>query len=174
MARTSVKQDKHFYQIIREELNLSREKASELLETISEDKLEKMENGKCTPHPEDILIMADKYNEPNICNYYCSTQCPIGELYVPQIKIKELPTIILEMIASLNAMNNQKERLIEIAADGEIDAKELEDFIDIQEQLERISITVETLQLWSERMIATGKIDIESYNKCKEKRKASK
>ena len=46
---------------------------------------------------------------------------------------------------------------------------ELADFIYIQEALERISITVETLQLWSEKMLATGVIDIEQYNALKGK-----
>ena len=42
---------------------------------------------------------------------------------------------------------------------------EIEDFIIIQESLEKISITVETLQLWVEKMLATGKIDNELYQK---------
>ena len=58
------------------------------------------------------------------------------------------------MLASLNAMNKRKDRLIEITADGKISDDELEDFLYIQEELERISITVETLQLWAERVLA--------------------
>lgn len=170
MARTSTKENKNLYQLTRENLELTREKASELLESITEDRIVKIEGEKCLPHPDEVLIMADKYNEPNLCNYYCSQQCPIGEVYVPEIKIKELPAIVLEMIASLNSMSKQKDRLIEIAADGTIGNDELEDFIDIQEELERISITVETLQLWSEKMMATGAIDIEKYNEIKNKR----
>ena len=45
----------------------------------------------------------------------------------------------------------------------------MEDFIYIQEELEKISITVETLQLWSEQMLANGKIDIDRYNALKNK-----
>lgn len=70
------------------------------------------------PHPEEVLIMADKYKSPELCNYYCSNQCPIGQQYVPEIKMKELPQIILETVASLNKMNKKQERLIEITADG--------------------------------------------------------
>ena len=44
---------------------------------------------------------------------------------------------------------------------------EIEDFIFIQEELERISITVETLRLWSEKMIANGMIDEAEYMKYK-------
>ena len=92
------------------------------------------------PHPEEVLIMADKYKSPELCNYYCSNQCPIGQQYVPEIKMKELPQIILETVASLNKMNKKQERLIEITADGIIDNDELDDFIYIQEELEKISV----------------------------------
>ena len=119
------------------------------------------------PHPEEVLIMADKYKSPELCNYYCSNQCPIGQQYGPEIKMKELPQIILETVASLNKMNKKQERLIEITADGIIDNDELDDFIYIQEELEKISVNVETLQLWSERMLASGAIDEDSYNKRK-------
>ena len=66
------------------------------------------------------------------------------------------------MLASLNSVNKRKDRLIEITADGKIDKDEMDDFIFIQEELERISITVETLQLWSEKMLANGVIDAET------------
>ena len=89
---------------------------------------------------------------------------------MPEIQIKDLSQIVLEMLASLNFMHRQKERLIEITADGRISGDELADFIYIQEELERISITVETLQLWSEWMLATGVIDEEQYNAHKQKR----
>ena len=89
---------------------------------------------------------------------------------MPQIKVKDLSQIVLEMLASLNSVSKQKDRLIEITADGKISGDELEDFIFIQEELERISITVETLQLWSERMMATGVIDEEQYNAYKKRR----
>lgn len=71
------------------------------------------------------------------------------------------------MLASLNSMNRQKDRLIEITADGRITDDELADFIHIQEELERISITVETLQLWCEKMLDNGVIDLERYNACR-------
>ena len=56
-------------------------------------------------------------------------------------------------------MNKKQERLIKITADDIIDNDELDDFIYIQEKLEKISVNVETLQLWSERMLASGAID---------------
>ena len=169
MARVSTKENKNIYQLTRESLKITRESASELLETISPERIEKIENERSLPYPDEVLAMAEKYRQPSLCNYYCANQCPIGQEYVPEIKVKDLSQIVLEMLASLNSVSKQKDRLIEITADGKISGDELEDFIFIQEELERISITVETLQLWSERMMATGVIDEEQYNAYKKR-----
>lgn len=164
MGRASTKENKNPFQLARESLGLSREKASELLQIITPERIEKIENEKTNPYPEEILAMADGYHMPDLCNYYCSNVCPIGQVYVPEVKIKDLSRIVLEMIASLNHMNTQKDRLIEIAADGNISNDEIDDFIVIQEELEKISITISALQLWSEKMLSSGAIDLEAYN----------
>ena len=169
MARMSTKENKNIYQITREGLKLTRETASELLEVIPPERIEKIESGKSLPHPDEVLTMAAKYRRPSLCNYYCSNQCPIGQTYVPEIKMKELSAIVLEMLASLNCVSREKERLIEITADGKIEGDEIDDFIRIQEELEKISITVETLQLWAEKMLANGIIDPEQYRARKQK-----
>lgn len=80
MGRASNKENKNKYQLIREELGLSREKASELLETIMPERIEKIESGKSLPRPDEVITMAEKYKRPSLCNYYCSNQCPIGQL----------------------------------------------------------------------------------------------
>ncbi len=169
MARVSTKANKNIYQITRENLGLTREKAAELLESIPPERIEKIENERSMPHPDEILTMAEKYKAPFLCNHYCSNQCCIGRQYVPEIKVKELSQIVLEMLASLNSMSKQKERLIEITANGRIDEEELKDFVFIQGELERISVAVETLQLWVEKMLAIGKIDEEKYLASKRK-----
>jgi DNA-binding XRE family transcriptional regulator len=171
MARVSSKKDKNIYQQTREKLELSREGASELLEWISPERIERIENEKSNPNPDEVLQMADRYKLPRLCNYYCSHQCPIGQEYVPEIKVKDLSQITLELLASLNAMNGKRERLIEITVNGRIDDSEIEDFVHIQEELERISVTVETLQLWSERMVANGIIDQRKYEEYKKRNK---
>jgi len=167
MARASTKENKGLYQTTRESLKLTREAASELLETLSPERIEKIENDRVLPHPDEVLIMAQKYKQPSLCNYYCANQCPIGAQYVPEIKTKDLSQIILEMLASLNSIQKEKDRLVEITVDGKISGDELADFVAIQEQLEKISIAVETLQLWSERMLATGAIDPKAYQASK-------
>ena len=163
MARRSTKENKNIYQRIRESLDLTREEAADLLVTMSPERIEKIESERSSPHPDEVLLMSDQYKHPSLCNYYCANQCPIGQQYVPEIKIKDLSQIVLETIASLNAMQKKKERLIEITVDGHISEDEIGDFVFIQKELEKISIAVETLQLWCEKMLDTGVINSEKY-----------
>lgn len=164
MPKISNKENKNIYFQRREELKLTRNQASELLESIPPERIEKIENERVQPHPEEILVMSEKYKSPELCNYYCSNQCPIGMQYVPEVKVQNLSQIILKMVDSLNTVQDNQRRLISITADGMIDDTEIDDFVNIQEELERISITVEALQLWTEQMIANGLINMEKYH----------
>ena len=77
MARVSTKENKNIYQTTREGLKLTREAASDLLETIAPERIEKIENERTMPHPDEVLVMAQKYKQPSQSNYYCANQCPI-------------------------------------------------------------------------------------------------
>ena len=171
MARASTKDNKNIYFRQREQCGLTREEASEVLGGLTADRIEKIENERSLAHPDEVLMMAEGYKAPHLCNYYCANECPIGQQYVPEIQVKDLSRITLEMLASLNAVQKQQERLIEITADGEIQDHEIRDFVMIQENLEKISITVETLQLWAEQMMANEKIDRALYEKYRRERK---
>ena len=171
MGRASTKKNKNIYQLRREELELTRDKASELLVSLPPERIEKIESEKTLPHPDEVMIMAEGYKMPSLCNYFCANQCPIGMKYVPEVKTKALSQIVLEMVASLNAMEKQQEKLIEITVDGTISGDEIKDFIHIQEELERISVAVEALQLWSEQMLTNGLINKEAYEDYKSRRK---
>ena len=165
MGRVSIKENKNRYQLKREELGLSRDKASELLEGLSPERIEKIESEKSLPHPDEVLLMARGYKAPSLCNYFCARECPIGQTHVPQIAPRSLSQIVLEMLASLNAMQNRRDRLIEITSNGQVEDDEEEDFVRIQENLAKISETAEALRLWAETMLAEGKIDLELYEK---------
>ena len=159
------------YKDIRKKHDLTRDevcdKASLMNTPIQPERLERIENGKFPITPDEVMLLSEIYGEPSLCNHYCAKECPIGEKYVPEIKVKDLSQIVLEMLASLNTMKKNQERLIEISADGIIDDDEIRDFVYIQNELEHISITVETLQLWVEKMLAEKKINLEKYNQIK-------
>ena len=159
MGRKSTKENKNIYQISREDMNYSRETAAEKLGFISSDRIEKIENEKSLPHPEEILAMADCYKNPSLCNYFCSHECPIGIKYVPEIKTKELSQITLEMLATLNILTREKNRLIEITVDGKLSEDEMPDFLKIKGELEKMALAIDSLNLWLDRTIASGKIE---------------
>ena len=165
MGRKSTKENKNIYQISRENAELTREVAAEALEFISSDRIEKIENEKSYPHPDEILAMADCYKNPSLCNYYCSHECPIGQEYVPEVVAKDLSVITLEMLSTLNTLSKEKDRLIDIAADGKVSEDEIPDFLEIKENLENMSLAIDSLKLWVEHTIASGEIDKELLNK---------
>ena len=55
MARTTAKDNKNIYFKLRDELGLSREKASELMAGISDDRIEKIESEKVLIRPDEVL-----------------------------------------------------------------------------------------------------------------------
>ncbi len=164
MGRKSTKENKNQYQISRENAGLTREAASEKMVYISSDRIEKIESEKSEPHPDEILAMAECYKNPSLCNYYCSQECPIGREYVPQVEMKDLSQITLEMLSSLNTLQKQKDRLIEITVDGEISEDEAADFKAIRKDLEKMAMTIDSLRLWVDSTIASGKIDKDLLN----------
>lgn len=165
MGRKSTKENKNIYQTSRETAGLTREAAAEQLAFISSDRIEKIENERSYPHPDEILAMADCYKNPSLCNYYCSHECPIGQEYVPEVAVKDLSMITLEMLSTLNTLSKEKDRLIDIAADGKISDDEIPDFLKIKENLENMSLSIDSLKLWVENTIASGKIDKDLLSK---------
>lgn len=159
MGRKSTKENKNIYQTSREDMNYSRETAAEKMGFISSDRIEKIEHEKTLPHPEEVLAMADCYKNPLLCNYFCSHECPIGIEYVPAIQAKDLSQITLEMLATLNKLTHQKERLIEITVDGELTEDELPDFMKIKDELGKMALVIDSLNLWLDQTIMSGKID---------------
>lgn len=148
MGKRSVKEDKTIYQETREENGLSRAAAAEVLECISESRIEKIELSGSLPRPDEVMIMAKKYKKPSLCNYYCSQECPIGQEYVPAVEVTDLPKVTLEILRLLNKLDNEKERLIEISADGEISDDEKADFEKIKDELDKMSFAVDSLKAW--------------------------
>ena len=78
---------------------------------------------------------------------------------MPEVKSKELSQITLEMLATLNKLSRDKDRLVEITVDGEITEDEIPDFLKIKEELEKMALTIDSLNLWIDNTIISGKID---------------
>lgn len=161
MGRGSSRENKNIYQLSREENGLTRAAASEQMVWISDSRIEKIESEKSKPSPDEVIEMAKAYKHPELCNYYCSHECPIGIKYVPEVKEKPISEIVLATLAALNNLQKEKDRLIEISSDGIIHDDEISDFIKINNQLKKIAEMVDSLTLWLDNTIAEGKINLE-------------
>lgn len=152
MGRKSTNEKKNVYWTAREEAGLTRDAAAEKMEYVSTDRIERIEYEKSAPHPDEILRMAECYNKPSLCNYYCSHDCPIGQVYVPAVEEKSLSQITVEMLNTLNILNEEKNRFLQIVVDGKLSENEVEDFDRIQKELEQMAMIIDSLRLWSDNL----------------------
>ena len=159
MGRKSIKEEKNIYQQSRENRDLSREAAAEVLGFISADRIEKIENGKTMPHPDEVLQMEEGYRNPRLSNYYCTHECPIGMKYVQEAELKELPQLTVELLSALHALDEEKNRLIDISVDGRVNSFERKQFDVILRKLTMLDRTIRGMQIWIEDALNTGKMD---------------
>jgi hypothetical protein len=155
MGKKSTKENKNIYQQAREDAHLTRAAVDEATDgALSASRIEKIENSSLDAHPEDVIQMAEIYNKPELCNYFCTNECQIGKKYVPEVQtVHDLPQITIELLSNLNSLNRDKDRIIDIAADGRISADEEEDFELFQQHLSDMSLAIETLKLWAEKKL---------------------
>ena len=73
----------------------SREGAADYM-SIDRGRLYRIESGIATPYPEEIRLMADLYNAPELENYYCRTMCPLGN-EMPKAELADLDRITLRI-----------------------------------------------------------------------------
>lgn len=132
----------------------SREGASELL-GISVSTLAGYELGtvKSMP-PESVVLMADLYNAPELKNYFCTNECPIGRASVAQLEVAELDRLTVKLLASLRKVDDIKDNLLDITADGVIDTHETATLSDVLKSLDLISRHAQELKLYAERLQA--------------------
>ncbi len=152
MGKKSTNPDKCLYWECREQLGLSREAAAEKL-GMSDDALERFERGTTARHPDVVWAMSQAYDDPTLCNHYCTTECAIGRRYVQPVQARELKGIVLNMMASLNAVKELETRLVAITHDGSVDDGEISEFQEIQDELEKLAGSVNDLQLWADKAI---------------------
>lgn len=66
-GKAPVRENKNIYFKTREELGLTREQASDLLVTVPPERIEKIENERSLPHPEEVLTMSRGHKKPSLC-----------------------------------------------------------------------------------------------------------
>lgn len=133
----------------------SREGASEEL-GIDRTRLARIELGSLNPYPEEVLIMADYYDAPELANHYCSKMCPLGKKTVPPAEMRSIDRLTIRIISALGEANGIKEAILDIAADGIVTPDENERLMQITKALEQIEITAQEMKMWVRKNLKGG------------------
>lgn len=134
----------------------SREGASEEL-GIDRTRLARIELGSLNPYPEEILLMADYYDAPELANYYCSKICPLGKKTVPPVEMQNIDRLTIQIISALGEAEGITAAILDIAADGVITPDENERLQQVIRSLERIEVTAQEMKIWAQKNLKGGK-----------------
>ena len=119
---------------------LSRAGAAEAL-NMSEDAVKDAELGlnKCMPVDKAVL-MADLYRKPELRNYYCLHECPIGRTLAISDEAPGLERVTVKLLKNLRVedLEGVKDRLVDIAEDGRISDDEKPALEEILAYLDRL------------------------------------
>lgn len=137
----------------------SREGASELL-GVSVSTLADYELGNTKVVPVDkVVLMADLYNCPELKNYYCKHECPIGKDLPLATEQEDIEKIVIRLLKELEPerITGILKHLVEIAADGEVSKNEVGEALSIGKALEEIEKAISGYQLMAEK-IGNGEV----------------
>lgn len=96
----------------------SREGAADYM-SIDRGRLYRIESGIAIPYPEEIRLMEDLYNAPELENYFCRTMCPLG-CEMPKVELANLDRLTVRTLSVFRKIGKTKEMLLDITADGEV------------------------------------------------------
>ncbi len=130
----------------------SREKAAEIL-GIDRTRLARIELETILPYPEEVVQMAKAYNTPELMNFFCARECPIGKGTVREITIDDFDRLSLKVLGSLQDIDELRMSLIAISEDGIIETGEEKQFYSILDSLDKIAASANSLKVWAKKNI---------------------
>lgn len=138
----------------------SREGAAELL-GVSVSSLADYELGNTKVIPVDkVVLMADLYNAPELMAWYCSSECPIGRAFpMPSSEISTVERTAMQLLRKLRQSDVQdvREKLIDITADGVISDDERVDLAEILDYLDGLIKAAGELRLIGSKVLNGGR-----------------
>ncbi|NFO31090.1 helix-turn-helix domain-containing protein [Clostridium botulinum] len=132
-----VQEYRNIYQIARESTGLTQERACELLD-VSVDSVRAYEGGKRVPPDRVVIKMIEIYNAQYLAYQHLKTSAEVGQKYLPNIEIKELPLAMLRLQKEVSDFIKLKDEMIEITCDGIIDAEEKPRWDKIMKELDDV------------------------------------
>ncbi len=117
---------------------------------IERTRLIAIEKGQKVPYPEEVRNMAQVYGAPELCNQYCTGQCPLGREMKPLL-YEDLNQISTQLLSSLYFLQNTSDLIFSMLEDGEIAPGEREAFGKVLQLLDKVSYGAQSLKLWAKK-----------------------
>lgn len=130
----------------------SREGAADIM-SIDRGRLYRIESGIVHPYPEEIHLMADLYNAPELKNYFCRNMCPLGG-DIPEAEIADLDRITVRTLSAIRKLGETKELLLDITEDGVIDESERDDMEKVLHNLGELEQITQSMKLWVKKNLS--------------------
>ena len=113
---------------------------------------------KCMPVDKAVL-MADLYNVPQLLNYYCLHECPIGCRHSISDEVVDIDRVTVKLLKGLRVdkLEEIKDSMLDIAEDGKITDDEKPELKEVLDYLDSLAKTVSELKTIGE--IALGEVD---------------
>lgn len=124
----------------------SREGAADIM-SIDRGRLYRIEKGLINPYPEEVHLMADLYNAPELRNFYCTGMCPLG-CEVSKASVEDLDRITIRVVSAFRRLDGTKELLLDITEDGVVSDDERQDMRRVLESLEELEGIAQSLKIW--------------------------
>lgn len=138
-------QYRNIYQISREAAGFTQERAAELIDC-SVESIRAYEGFKRVPPDTIVIKMIEIYDARYLAYQHLKTSAEVGQKYMPDITIQELPTALLRLQKEVTDYLKIKDELIEIACDGVIDEHERVRFNSILGELDHIVEAIYSLK----------------------------
>lgn len=122
--------------------DLSSREGAAAITGIERTRLARLELGMITPHPDEVRVLADAYNAPELLNYYCSHDCQIGrcmDVLLPAEQPSGIAQLAVQAAIALRDAEIIRDRLLDISADGIVDAGEQKELENILHEIGQIS-----------------------------------
>lgn len=136
----------------------SREGAAEMLGmSVSAVADAELGTTKCMPVDKEVL-MADLYKSPQLLNYYCLNECPIGCRHSISDRAENIDRVTVKLLKNLKVgeLEEMRGKLLDIAEDGIISADEKSEMTEVLKYLDELAKVISELKITSEIALRGG------------------
>lgn len=129
---------------------LSREEAAHRL-YIGTRTLADYESGRTIAPPDVVMRMAEVYRQPELTADYCAKVCPIGQVLAHSLDRSEFAISVLRLLKEFDDVKKLLNDLTRIAADGQVNAHEMDEFREIMREMIELERQIGELKFFALR-----------------------